>query len=246
MNKFSLTPRRIPVERKASADKSRVDLDMVASEESGSEAESGWSGVSDNSSTDSECSNLEASSVASDQDRFDTAYEAFRDLAEGLYSIDLTRYSRGVTSEDAPGVQLLHGQEKLQELVHLPRTWPLARLTIPLAGLSKHIDRLLEGSCFQILATNRDPEAHNGKVIQTATHPTWILAEYLAYYCVAHAEHSGPCLQDLIRQRHSTTLDTEFLDPAALSGTAEQRRSHSTERFFRKSSWLHRFGQDHL
>ena len=42
------------------------------------------------------------------------------------------------------------------------------------------IDRLLEGYCFQILATNRDPDAHNGKVIQTATHLTWILAEYLA------------------------------------------------------------------
>ena len=52
--------------------------------------------------------------------------------------------------------------------------------TIPLGGLSKQIDRLLEGYCFQILATNRDPDAHNGKVIQTATHLTWILAEYLA------------------------------------------------------------------
>ena len=179
-NKFMLTPRRIPVERKASADKSRADQDMVTGVESGSEAESGWLGVSDNSSTDSECTILEASSVASDQDRFDTAYEAFRDLAEGLYDIDLRRYSRGVTSEDAAGVQLLNGQEKLQELVHLPRTWPLARLTIPLAGLSKQIDRLLEGYCFQILATNRDPEAHNGKVSQMATHLTWILAEYLA------------------------------------------------------------------
>ena len=140
------------VERKASADESRVDLAMVASEESGSEAESAWSGVSDNSSTDSECTNLEASSVASDQDSFETAYDAFRNLAEALYNIDLTRYSRGVTSEDASGVQLQNGQEKLQELVHLPRTWPLARLTIPLAGLSKQIDRLLEGYCFQILA----------------------------------------------------------------------------------------------
>ena len=61
-----------------------------------------------------------------------------------------------------------------------PRTWPLARLTIPLEGLSKQIDRLLEGYYFQILATNRDPEAHNGRVLQTATHLTWILAEYLA------------------------------------------------------------------
>ena len=74
----------------------------------------------------------------------------------------------------------MDGQEKLQELVHLPRTWPLARLTIPLEGLSKQIDRLLEGYCFQILATNRNPEAHNGRVLQTATHLTWILAEYLA------------------------------------------------------------------
>ena len=144
---------------------------MVAKEESVSDAESGWSGVSDNSSTDSECTDVEASSVASDQDRFD--------LANDLYHIELRRYSRGVTSEDAAGVPLLDGQDKLQELVHLPRTWPLARLTIPLEGLSKQIDRLLEGYCFQILASNRDPEAHNGRVLQTATHLTWILAEYL-------------------------------------------------------------------
>ena len=108
------------------------------------------------------------------------AYDVFRDLANDLYHIDLRRYSRGVTSEDAASVPLLDGQEKLQELVHLPRTWPLARLTIPLEGRSKQIDRLLEGYCFQILATNRDPEAHNGRVLQTATHLTWILAEYLA------------------------------------------------------------------
>ena len=31
----------------------------------------------------------EASSLASDQDRFDTAYDAFRDLANDLYGIDL-------------------------------------------------------------------------------------------------------------------------------------------------------------
>ena len=109
-----------------------------------------------------------------------TAYDAFRDLANGLYHIDLRRYSRGITSEDAAGVPLQDGHEKLQELVHLPRTWPLARLTIPLEGLSKQIDRLLEGYCFQILATNRTPEAHNGRVLQTATYLTWILAEYLA------------------------------------------------------------------
>ena len=181
---FSLTPRRIPAERKAFSAKREVDQDMVAREESVSEvssdADSGWSGVSDNSSTDSECTDMEASSLASDQDRFDTAYEALQDLANDLYCIDLRRYSRGSTSEDAAGVLLVDGHDKLQEMVHLPRTWPLARLTIPLEGLSKQIDRLLEGYCFQILATNRYPEAHNGKVLQTATHLTWILAEYLS------------------------------------------------------------------
>ena len=81
---------------------------MVAREESvseiGSDADSGWSGMSDNSSTDSECTDMEASSIASDQDRFDTAYEAFQDLANDLYYIDLRRYSRDSTSENAAGV----------------------------------------------------------------------------------------------------------------------------------------------
>ena len=129
---------------------------MNDGEESGSGTDSGWSGVSDNSSTDSDGTILEASSVASDQDRFDAAYEAFRDLSEGLYDIDTRQYARGVTSDDAPGIMLSDGQTKLRELVHLPRNWPLARLTIPLAGLSKQVDRLLEGYCSQILATNSD------------------------------------------------------------------------------------------
>ena len=58
---------RIPVERKTPAAKREVDQDMVAREESVSDAvsdaESGWSGVSDNSSTDSECTDIEASSI---------------------------------------------------------------------------------------------------------------------------------------------------------------------------------------
>ena len=94
--------------------------------------------------------------------------------------VNCRRLLRGTTSEDASGVLLEGGWEKLQDLAHLPRTWPLARLTIPLEGLSKQIDRLLEGYCLQILATNRDPEVHNGKVLQMASHLTWILAEYLA------------------------------------------------------------------
>ena len=245
-SKFSLTPRRIPVERKTPAAKREGDQDMVAKEESVSDAESGWSGVSDNSSTDSECTDVEASSLASDQDRFDTAYDAFRDLANDLYDIDLRRYPRGVTSEDAAGVPLIDGQEKPQELVHLPRTWPLARLTIPLEGLSKQIDRLLEGYCFQILATNRNPEAHNGRVLQTATHLTWILAEYLAdtiaWLMRSILGHATKILFDKDTQLLLTPKFWIF----AVSGIPQQCTAHPTEPLFRKSSWLHGVGQDHM
>ena len=59
----------------------------------------------------------------------------------------------------------MDGQEKLQELVHLPPNLASSAPDLSLLkGLVKQIDRLLEGYCFQILATNRDPEAHNGRV----------------------------------------------------------------------------------
>ena len=65
-SKFTLTPRRIPVERRTIAEKNIADVSMEDGEESGPGADSGWSGVSDNSSTDSEGTILEASSVVSD------------------------------------------------------------------------------------------------------------------------------------------------------------------------------------
>ena len=140
MSTFLLTPRRIPAGRKASTAKREVDQDMVAKEESvsevGSDADSGWSGVRQLLHG---LGMYGYSSIASDQNRFDTAYQAFQDLANDLYCIDLTRYSRGSTSKDAAGVLLLDGYEKLPEMAHLPRTWPLARLTIPLEGLNNKL-----------------------------------------------------------------------------------------------------------
>ena len=76
-----------------------------------SDKDSGWSGVSDDSSTDSECTNVEVSSIASDLERFNTVYDAIRGcLADRLYNIDLRRLSRGTTSEDASGVQKVDGR----------------------------------------------------------------------------------------------------------------------------------------
>ena len=155
---------------------------------------------------------------------------------------------RGVTSEDAAGVPLMDGQEKLQELVHLPRTWPLARLTILLEGLSKQIDRLLEGYCFQILATNRDPEAHNGRVLQTATHLTWILAEYLAdtiaWLMRSILGHASKILFDKDTQ---LLLTPKFwILPLYREFDPQQCTTYPTEPLFRKGSWLHGVGQGHM
>ena len=91
---FSLSPRRIPVERTTSTVKRDVDLDMESCQNYISDEDSGWSGVSDDSSTDSECADVEVSSIALDLDRFDTA---IRGLADGLYNIDLRRLPRGTT-----------------------------------------------------------------------------------------------------------------------------------------------------
>ena len=116
-----------------------------------------------------------------------------------------------------------------------PWTWPLARLTIPLEGLSKQLDRLLEGCCFQILAANRNPEPHNGRVLQTATHLTWILAEYLAdtiaWLVRSVLGHDSKILFDKDTQ---LLLDTEVLVlPLCrefLNSARRIRRSPSSER----------------
>ena len=62
--------------------------------------------------------------MASNQDKFDAASEAFRDLFEGLYDIDTGHCARGVTSDDAPGVKLIDGQgapgQRLTVAIMLP------------------------------------------------------------------------------------------------------------------------------
>ena len=100
------------------ASNSRDDVVMDAGEQSGSGAESGWSGVSNNSSTDSECTILEASSVASDQDRFD--HEPMRRSVICLQDC-MTLTPRGTLGVLPARMRLVSswriGEEKLRDLV---------------------------------------------------------------------------------------------------------------------------------
>ena len=86
----------------------------------------------------------------------------------------------GVTSDDVPGLPLHGGFETLQTLANVPRTWPLARFTVPLSGFSKQLERLLEGYCLELIATNADPAQHNGAVKRFAKDLVMVLAMHLS------------------------------------------------------------------
>ena len=49
--------------------------------------------------------------------------------------------------------------EALHSLANVPKSWPLARLTIPLSAASKHLERLLEGHCMEACVTNSNPDS---------------------------------------------------------------------------------------
>ena len=179
MEQSELYPRIIPGQNWDLPEPGVEDVPMQAIE-SDDEEQSGWSSISNSTDTDSDETVLDDDSVESVQDRFDAAYEAYSLLHEVLYSLDTTRRSKKVTSDDAQGVPLPGGAAQLKELVHLPRNWPLARLLIPLEGRCQQVDRLLEGYCSQIVATNLSPGTHQGKVTQAAKYLTLQMAEYLA------------------------------------------------------------------
>ena len=62
----------------------------------------------------------------------------------------------------------------------MPKTWPLARLTIPLSGFSKHLERLLEGYCLEVYATNVYPDEQLGSIKAYAKDLVLLLAFHLA------------------------------------------------------------------
>ena len=68
----------------------------------------------------------------------------------------------------------------MQSLANVPKTWPLARLTVPLSGFSKHLERLLEGFCLEVYATNANPDEQLGSIKSFAKDLVLALAFHLA------------------------------------------------------------------
>ena len=98
------------------------------------------------------------SSEASDLDKFEEAYTESSRFTAGVDATALDRVVSGKTNDDVPGLVLDGGLDTLHTLANVPKSWPLARLTIPLRSFSKQLERLIEGYCMEVMATNVHPE----------------------------------------------------------------------------------------
>ena len=135
---------------------------------------------SDTSDSNSDFSSEDGSSDVSDLDKFEEAFKKFGKLTAGVDPACLDRQHSGHTNDDVAGLPLRGGFTTLQSLANVPKTWPLARLTVPLSGFSKHLERLLEGFCLEVYATNANPDEQLGSIKSFAKDLVLALAFHLA------------------------------------------------------------------
>ena len=152
----------------------------MASGDAKAKQESSTESNSDSSDSNSDFSSEDGSSDVSDLDKFEEAYQEFGRLTEGVDVLALDRNLAGNKSDDVPGLSLAGGLDTLHTLANVPKTWPLARLTIPLSGFSKQLERLLEGYCMEIYATNAQPDEHLMSIKLFAKDLVLLLAFHLA------------------------------------------------------------------
>ena len=86
----------------------------------------------------------------------------------------------GNTNDDMRGLVVEGGWRPSERLPMYQKTWPLARLTVPLSGFSKQLERLLEGYCMEIMATHAQPEQHLLSIKMFAKDLVLLLAFHLA------------------------------------------------------------------
>ena len=182
---FKLTPVPLPVDppaKRAKKMKDEVSLNdtAVATVDVNMDRASFPESDSDSSDSNSDFSSEDGSSDVSDLDKFEEAYKEFGKLTAGEDPKSLDRHQAGHTSDDVAGLPLAGGFTTLQSLANVPKTWPLARLTVPLSGFSKHLERLLEGFCLEVYATNANPDQQLGSIKSFAKDLVLTLAFHLA------------------------------------------------------------------
>ena len=107
----------------------------------------------------------------------------FGALTKGVDPRTLERDGSANPNEEVPGIDLPGGMKALHSLANVPKSWPLARLTIPLSAASKHLERLLEG-CWQLpsgqrcvdlvlLVSSPDKSHYASEWLQRPRDPSW-------------------------------------------------------------------------
>ena len=132
---------------------------------------------SDSSGSNSDVSSQDDSSDVSDLEKFDEAYTDFGALTKNVDPRTLERDGSTSQNEEVPGTG---GMKALHSLANVPKSWPLARLTIPLSAASKHLERLLEGCCNEIYVRNTNPDLQLHFVRKFAKDLVVVLAFHLA------------------------------------------------------------------
>ena len=140
-------------------------------------------GSSDKEDSDSSGSN---SDVSSQDDSSDVIWKnsTKRILTSVLSRKEWTHKrwngSSGNPNDEVPGVDLPGGMKTLHSLANVPKSWPLARLTIPLSAASKHLERPLEGCCNEIFVRKTNPDLQLHFVRKFAKDLVVVLAFHLA------------------------------------------------------------------
>ena len=144
---------------------------------------------SDSSGSNSDVSSQDDSSDVSDLEKFDEAYTDFGALTKNVDPRTLERDGSANQNEEVPGIDLPGGMKALHSLANVPKSWPLARLTIPLSAASKHLERLLEGCCNEIYVRNTNPDLQLHFVRKFAKDLVVVLAFHLAETIAALFRH---------------------------------------------------------
>ena len=144
---------------------------------------------SDSSGSNSDVSSEDDSSDVSDLEKFDEAYTDFGALTQNVDPRTLERDGSTNQNEEVPGIDLPGGMEALHSLANVPKSWPLARLTIPLSAASKHLERLLEGCCNEIYVQNTNPDLQLHFIRKFAKDLVVVLAFHLAETIAALFRH---------------------------------------------------------
>ena len=178
-NRFELTPVWAPAEPPAKRAKTaEVRLSSASDVPMTPRSDDNAKGSSDEEASDNSGSNSDVSSQDDSSD--EEAYTDFGALTDGVDPQTLERDCSGHPNDEVPGIDLPGGMETLYSLANVPKSWPLARLTIPLSAASKHLERLLEGYCMEVLVTNSNPDSQLHFVRKFAKDLVVVFAFHLA------------------------------------------------------------------